>query len=364
MKPAWRGAAAACALGAVLGAALVACGGGGGGSAEATATPTLGPAQLAVLYAEGDATSEAIARAYVAARGVPAANLVAVPVDTTADSLTAEAFAPLKAAVDARVPAGAQALLVTWSRPSRVAGSCTMGLTSALAFGFDARWCANSCLTTTASPFYDSNSHRPFTELAMRPAMMLGAATLAEAQTLIARGKAADASLGGGTAAHAWMVRTTDAARSVRYLDFELLSRSSVPGITLHYQDNGSGSSSNVVANQSGLLFYLTGLETVPQIATNSWLPGAAADHLTSFGARFPDGNGQMLVTEWLRAGATASYGTVDEPCNFPEKFPRATVLVNRYRGGDTLLEAYWKSVRMPGQGLFVGEPLARPFSP
>jgi hypothetical protein len=27
------------------------------------------------------------------------------------------------------------------------------------------------------------------------------------------------------------------------------------------------------------------------------------------------------------------------------------------------LLEAYWKSVAMPGQGLFLGEPLARPFA-
>jgi hypothetical protein len=36
---------------------------------------------------------------------------------------------------------------------------------------------------------------------------------------------------------------------------------------------------------------------------------------------------------------------------------------VNRYQAGDTLLEAYWKSVRTPGQGLFVGEPLARPWA-
>lgn len=344
--------------------ALAACSGGGGGSDAAVAPVTLGPAQLAVLYAEGDALSESIARAYIAARGVPETNLVRVPVDVSADQITAEAFAAVKAAVDARVPAGAQALLVTWTRPSRVAGSCAMSLTSALAFGYDARWCANSCLTTATSAFYDSNSHRPFTELALRPAMMLGASTLAEAQTLIARGKAADGSLANSTAAHAWLVRTTDAARSVRYLDFELLSRSSVPGITLHYQDNGAGTGSNVVANQSGLLFYFTGLETVPQIATNTWLPGAAADHLTSFGGLLPDGLGQMLATEWLRAGATASYGTVAEPCNFPEKFPRASVLVNRYRAGDTLLEAYWKSVRMPGQGLFVGEPLARPYNP
>ncbi len=32
------------------------------------------------------------------------------------------------------------------------------------------------------------------------------------------------------------------------------------------------------------------------------------------------------------------------------------------YLSGETLIEAYWKSVLMPGQGVFVGDPLARPF--
>jgi hypothetical protein len=32
------------------------------------------------------------------------------------------------------------------------------------------------------------------------------------------------------------------------------------------------------------------------------------------------------------------------------------------YLSGETLLESYWKSVAMPGQGLFIGDPLARPF--
>ena len=32
------------------------------------------------------------------------------------------------------------------------------------------------------------------------------------------------------------------------------------------------------------------------------------------------------------------------------------------YLMGETLIEAYWKSVLMPGQGVFVGDPLARPF--
>src|SRR5690606_33868192 len=32
------------------------------------------------------------------------------------------------------------------------------------------------------------------------------------------------------------------------------------------------------------------------------------------------------------------------------------------YLRGDSILEAYWKSVSMTTEGLFIGEPLARPF--
>jgi hypothetical protein len=63
-----------------------------------------------------------------------------------------------------------------------------------------------------------------------------------------------------------------------------------------------------------------------------------------------------------LSAGATASYGAVEEPCNFTQKFSKASVLIDQYYRGATLIEAYWKSVQWPGQGLFVGEPLAKPF--
>jgi hypothetical protein len=33
------------------------------------------------------------------------------------------------------------------------------------------------------------------------------------------------------------------------------------------------------------------------------------------------------------------------------------------YLRGSSLIEAYWKSVAQPGQGIFVGEPLAKPFA-
>jgi hypothetical protein len=32
------------------------------------------------------------------------------------------------------------------------------------------------------------------------------------------------------------------------------------------------------------------------------------------------------------------------------------------YGTGRTLLEAYWQSVQQPGEGIFIGEPLAAPF--
>ena len=349
---------------------MLACGGGGGGggsgSTTVAATPVsaIGPADLAVLIAEGDATSEAIGRAYQLARGIPDANVVRLPVDTGHDAIPAADFAHLKATLDARLPAGVQATLLTWTRPSRVLGSCAMGITSALALGFDARWCGG-CAATAASPYYASDSRRPFSELGIRPSMMLGAATLAEAQALIARGVAADGLFrNGATTGNVWMVRTSDGGRSTRADDFRILAAVSLPRLVMHYVDNAAGSGSDLVTDQSDVMVYLTGLSSVARIDSNRYLPGAVADSLTSFAGVLPDSNGQMPATDWLRAGATASYGTVEEPCNFPAKFPRASVLVSRYQRGESLIEAYWKSVQWPGQGLFVGEPLARPWAP
>jgi xylose isomerase len=37
---------------------------------------------------------------------------------------------------------------------------------------------------------------------------------------------------------------------------------------------------------------------------------------------------------------------------------------MRHYLSGDTAIEAYWKSVVWPGQGVFIGEPLARPYAP
>ena len=110
------------------------------------------------------------------------------------------------------------------------------------------------------------------------------------------------------------------------------------------------------------MLFYFTGLTHVQKINRNTYLPGAIADHLTSAGGIL-SGSYQMSILEWVQAGVTGSYGTVVEPCNFPEKFSNPGVLMDYYLKGNSLIEAYWKSVAEPGQGIFVGEPLAKPFA-
>jgi uncharacterized protein (TIGR03790 family) len=108
-------------------------------------------------------------------------------------------------------------------------------------------------------------------------------------------------------------------------------------------------------------MIYQTGLARVSDLNTLNFMPGALADHLTSSGGDLY-GKGQMSVLHWLDAGATASYGTVSEPCNYWQKFPNPTLLLKWYSQGATAVEAYWKSVAWPGQGLLVGEPLAAPY--
>lgn len=235
-----------------------------------------------------------------------------------------------------------------------------MSITSALALGYDASHCGG-CARTQASAYFDSESTRPYQDLGVRPSMMLGAATLAEAEILIARGLASEASRPSGTG---WLIRTPDSLRSVRYVDWvDLPPRAAQAGVDLRYQDASVTGGSPQPADPQGVLFYFTGLEQVPGLAQVSWRPGAVADHLTSYGGVLPDGLGQMTALSWLRAGATASYGTVEEPCNWTQKFPQVSVLLSHYLRGSTVIEAYWKSVAWPGQGLFVGDPLARPWT-
>jgi len=64
----------------------------------------------------------------------------------------------------------------------------------------------------------------------------------------------------------------------------------------------------------------------------------------------------------FLNAGAAGSYGTVAEPCNYPQKFPDPMVYFYQDRGF-SLAEACYQSVLNPYVGILVGEPLSAPFA-
>lgn len=107
----------------------------------------------------------------------------------------------------------------------------------------------------------------------------------------------------------------------------------------------------------------MTGAAT-PDItgADFTFAPGAFADHLTSFGATF-DTASQTKVTRWIEKGAVCTFGTVQEPCNYPNKFPKAYIH-SMYHDGLTIGEACLRSLQaVPFQGMMLGDPLCRPYA-
>lgn len=312
--------------------------------------PALTPAQLGVIVNDDDPDSIEIARYYREKRGIPAANLIHVRFRPGRSMLSRAEFAALKQQVDRATPAQVQAYALTWSQPYRV--DC-MSITAAFAFGFDAAYCASDCRPTQPSPYFNSPATHPHTAHALRPTMSLAAASVAEAKLLIDRGVAADGSNPAGTA---YLVSTTDKARNVRAAGYPALRGHMQHILPVKIVE------ANALENKSDVMFYFTGSTQVPGLDRNTFLPGAIGDHLTSAGGVLFGGS-QMSSLAWLQAGATGSYGAVVEPCNFPGKFPVPGLVMTHYLQGETLIEAYWKSVLMPGQGLFIGEPLARPFA-
>lgn len=313
--------------------------------------------ELGIVIAQGDPVSEALGAYYQSVRGIPEANVVRIPLTTGGEQITATQLAQLKSLVDSQLPSSVQATLLTWTKPFRVVGSsCGMGITSAFAFGY-------GCYGLGApSPYFDSASTKPWSDLKIRPSMMLGATTFEAGKRIIDRGLAAEATYPSGKGR---LVTTTDSARShPRASDFAAVPpRWALPGgLSMLHVNNAAGTGSNLISNETGILFYFTGLTSVGMLNTNTYLPGAVGDHLTSFGGILTSTSGQMPATAWLDAGMTGSYGTVEEPYAYEQKFPKASVMVDWYFRGATLIEAYWKSVSSPWQGLFLGDPLARPF--
>lgn len=313
----------------------------------------LEPAKLAVIYNLQHRDSRIIAGLYADKHGIPVNQRIGIKLDRSQANLPAVRFRQLHAEVTQALPDDVQAFALVWDKPYRV--DC-MSITSAFAFGFDRKHCASGCNKTADNPYYGAVTNGPLENKQMRLAMLLSAGNTIETLALLKRGEIASGPAASAAPMAAYLVTTDDAARNTRAQRYPLAERLFAKRLPIHRVDG------NAISDRHDVMFYFIGAKHVPFLDTLTFAPGAVADHLTSHGGSLY-GSKQMSALAWLQAGATGSYGTVVEPCNFPQKFPDPPVLIAHYLNGDSLIEAYWKSVKWPGQGIFLGDPLARPFA-
>lgn len=322
-----------------------------GGIAAPLKASILGPENVALVINDLDPSSVKAGEYYRIARGIPSKNIIHVKIINAPSKLSLAEFTRLQWEIKTQINSVEQVILLAWTAPYAV--ECN-SITSALAFGFDSEQCKNTCAPGKQNPYFNSPSKKPFDDFGIRLAMMLPSDSFQNVKALIDRGVQSDI---GSFRSTAYYLTTTDVNRNSRAQFFPptglSIPRSGLAVINIR---------SDKLVGVHDIIIYQTGLAQVDALDTLGFLPGALADHLTSFGGDLY-GKSQMSALRWLDAGATASYGTVSEPCNYWQKFPNPAVLLKWYVSGSTAVEAYWKSVAWPSQGLFVGEPLAAPYA-
>lgn len=309
----------------------------------------IAPAQLAIVINDAEPNSVEIGEYYRRARDIPAANVVHVNIPGNPQRLSAADFARLRKGIDSRLGPQIQAVLMVWTAPYAV--ECN-GITAAYTLGYDTKQCSSTCAAGRPSAYFNSLSVQPFKDFGMRLSMLMPTSSVEDAKALIDRGVAAGFRVAPATA---YYLITSEQARNARvnlYPRPATLASRKLTVKNLH---------SDALEGARDIIVYQTGTAKVDKLDTLGFLPGALADHLTSYGGELT-GSGQMSSLRWLQAGATASYGTVSEPCNHWQKFPHPSVLLKHYIGGSSAIEAYWRSVAWPAQGVFIGEPLAAPY--
>ena len=263
-------------------------------------------------------------------------------------------------------------VLLSMDFPYRVEDGGSLGIsgtnstTSALFYGFKADYPPNVNPGSCSLPGASSNSYagseclfRSVAPGASRTnflAVMLTASNLAQAKLVIDRAVAGDGTFPTQTV---YLTKSSDVFRNVRYPLFDnavfntrLRDNYSMQRITANPPYYSLG---QALGLQSGW-----GDRSV--IGNTSFVPGALADNLTSWGGQVFEERGQLRIIALLNAGAAGSYGTVIEPCTYLAKFPSPQNYFYQARGFG-MAESYYQSVTNPYQGLILGDPLAAPFA-
>jgi len=320
-------------------------------AANLASAAALAPSQLGLVVNDDEPNSVAIAELYRVAHQIPVANIAHVRIANRPRKLSAAAFDELKKDIDRQLPAEVRATLMVWTAPYAV--ECN-SITSAYTNGFDADLCQKPCGPGKESPFFDKNPAAPagLPANAGRISMLLPTESVEQAKALIGRGSTRFMQPPKATA---YYLVTSETARNSRAQFFPPNGKVAAKNLSIRQLKQ------DALEGAQDVMIYQTGMARVAKLDTLRFLPGALADHLTSTGGDLL-GDYQMSSLHWLAAGATASYGAVSEPCNYWQKFPNPVLLLKNYVTGSTAIEAYWSSVAWPGQGVFIGDPLAQPY--
>ena len=335
---------------------------------------------VVVIVNQNSPDSVELGNYYCEQRGVPPQNLLRVnwaggSVNWTRAEFEATLRTPLNAMLAARALTNQiDYVLLSMDLPYRVSqdtgSSATSGYnstTSALFYGFKPDGCTTcpaglpSCnLAPTTGNLY-AGTEAIYRQTPPNGAssnnwmvMMLTSSNLPLAKVLVDRGVVSDSSF---PTQAVYLAKTFDPIRTVRYLAFDdAIFDARVRG---NYSILTTNISSTVGLN--GLLGFENGVQ-LHTVTPNAFVPGALADNLTSYSGSLFENSDHTDALDYIIAGATASYGTVVEPCAYPEKFasPRNYFYQSR---GFSAAECYYLSLTNPYQGILVGEPLAAPFA-
>ena len=328
-----------------------------------------------VVVNTNSAESVELGEYYASQHGIPTHQICSVGIATNTATLTPTNFFtllrdPILAHIAAENLTGQiDYVVLCGDLPTRVRD--VEGVTASLFYGFQnapSVWEVGACNL----PLYTTNNYyraeRAFRSVAGWNntngfvAFHLLGTNLANAKLVADRGVAAQSTFPAGTI---YLYNLGDGPRGWREQLFgdAQFSFTALPGLPAECFIAAPwatlNNKTNVMGYHDGCAYLTAGAKST----NNTWLAGAYADHMTSYGGRLLDTNhNQNTVLDWFGIGATASYGTVAEPCSYIEKYPDP-FLGFLYARGFTIGEAYAMAVFAPYQGLFAGDPLAAPYA-
>ena len=328
-----------------------------------------GPQQVLVVVNDASANSQELGHYYQEMRGISERQILHLQT-STANQIPLSTYSNevLNPILDYLSSSGLsdqiEIILLSSDIPSRVGdGTNVNAITSILHYGFRNYPTSPVCTlpASTVGPYYQAErafSRGDYPGENLYLAAMLTGITHGDALAVVDRAVTADFLSPTGTA---YFVRSTDNDRNVQWPQFEhadYLSRLLAIPQTRAFVDG------NVLVDRPDVMGGVIGRirQLDSQVKSNTYRPGAIADHLTSFGGRLFDAGNQMSILKWLQAGCVGSYGTVVEPCNFTNKFPQVR-LHYWYGRGFNMVESYTMAVESPYMGIIVGDPLCQPYA-